>query len=35
MARIHLYVAAACAVALAGDPDMLQDVCVADYASRE
>nr|ACG37538.1 rhicadhesin receptor precursor [Zea mays] len=41
MARIHLYVvAAACAVALAlavpalaGDPDMLQDVCVADYAS--
>ncbi|KAJ1253866.1 hypothetical protein BS78_03G124800 [Paspalum vaginatum] len=41
MARmIHLYVAAACAVALAlpapavaGDPDMLQDVCVADKAS--
>ncbi|EES02802.1 germin-like protein 1-1 [Sorghum bicolor] len=40
MARIHLYLAAACAVALAlaapalaGDPDMLQDVCVADYAS--
>jgi quercetin dioxygenase-like cupin family protein len=40
MARIHLYVAAACAVVLAlaaptlaGDPDMLQDVCVADYAS--
>jgi len=42
MARIQLYVAAACAVVLAlaapalgGDPDMLQDVCVADYASRE
>jgi hypothetical protein len=42
MARIHLYVAAACAVVLAlaaptlaGDPDMLQDVCVADYASRK
>lgn len=40
MARIHLYVAAACAVvlalaapALAGDPDLLQDVCVADLAS--
>ncbi|CAL4964092.1 unnamed protein product [Urochloa decumbens] len=40
MARIHLYVAAACAVVLvlaaptiAGDPDMLQDVCVADRAS--
>ncbi|XP_062208389.1 germin-like protein 1-1 [Phragmites australis] len=40
MARIHLYVAAACAVvlalaapSLAGDPDMLQDVCVADLAS--
>jgi hypothetical protein len=38
--RIHLYVAAACAVVLAlaaptlaGDPDMLQDVCVADMAS--
>ena len=42
MARIHLYVAAACAVvlalaapALAGDPDLLQDVCVADLASRK
>jgi hypothetical protein len=42
MAKVHLYVAAACAVvlalaapALAGDPDMLQDVCPADYASRE
>lgn len=42
MARIHLYVAAACAVVLAlasptlaGDPDMLQDVCVADLASRK
>ncbi|CAO2162209.1 unnamed protein product [Urochloa humidicola] len=40
MERIHLYVAAACAVvlalaapALAGDPDLLQDVCVADLAS--
>ncbi|KAF8724275.1 hypothetical protein HU200_021302 [Digitaria exilis] len=40
MARIHLCIAAACAVvlalaapALAGDPDMLQDVCVADMAS--
>ena len=40
MAKVHLYVAAACAVvlalatpALAGDPDMLQDVCPADYAS--
>ncbi|CAD6238810.1 unnamed protein product [Miscanthus lutarioriparius] len=40
MASIQLYVAAACAVvfalaapALGGDPDMLQDVCVADYAS--
>ncbi|TVU22731.1 hypothetical protein EJB05_32448, partial [Eragrostis curvula] len=37
MARVHLYVAAACAVvlalaapSLAGDPDMLQDICVAD-----
>ena len=42
MARIHLYVAAACAVVLAlaaptlaGDPDMLQDICVADYKSLE
>ena len=42
MARIHLYVAAACAVVLAlaaptlaGDPDLLQDVCVADLASRK
>ena len=42
MARIHLYIAAACAVVLAltaptlaGDPDMLQDVCVADLNSRE
>ncbi|XP_062208812.1 germin-like protein 1-1 [Phragmites australis] len=40
MARIHLYVAAACTVvlalavlSLAGDPDMLQDICVADLAS--
>ncbi|TVU22733.1 hypothetical protein EJB05_32450 [Eragrostis curvula] len=40
MARVHLYVAAACAVvfalaapSLAGDPDMLQDICVADKAS--
>ncbi|KAG2570055.1 germin-like protein 1-1 [Panicum virgatum] len=40
MARIHLYIAAACAVVLAltaptlaGDPDMLQDVCVADLNS--
>ncbi|PAN31232.1 hypothetical protein GQ55_5G406800 [Panicum hallii var. hallii] len=40
MAKIHLYMAAACAVVLAlaaptlaGDPDMLQDVCVADLAS--
>ncbi|PVH38974.1 hypothetical protein PAHAL_5G406000 [Panicum hallii] len=40
MARIHPYVAAACAVVLvlaaptvAVDPDMLQDVCVADRAS--
>ncbi|CAL4950370.1 unnamed protein product [Urochloa decumbens] len=40
MARIHLYVAAACtavlvlaALTIAGDPDMLQDVCVADRAS--
>ncbi|CAO2173959.1 unnamed protein product [Urochloa humidicola] len=40
MERIHLYVAAACAVVLAlaaptlaGDPDLLQDVCVADLAS--
>ena len=41
MARIHLYVAAACAFvlalapsSLAGDPDMLQDICVADRMSR-
>ncbi|KAL6850424.1 hypothetical protein ACP4OV_021051 [Aristida adscensionis] len=40
MARVHLYVAAACAVvlalaapSLAGDPDMLQDICVADMMS--
>ncbi|KAF8661878.1 hypothetical protein HU200_056838 [Digitaria exilis] len=40
MASTHLYVAAACAVvlllaapAIAGDPDMLQDVCVADRDS--
>ncbi|TVU22720.1 hypothetical protein EJB05_32437 [Eragrostis curvula] len=40
MARVQLYVAAACTVvlalaapSLAGDPDMLQDVCVADKAS--
>ncbi|KAL6626347.1 hypothetical protein ACP70R_030073 [Stipagrostis hirtigluma subsp. patula] len=40
MARAHLYLAAACAVvlalaapSLAGDPDMLQDICVADRAS--
>ncbi|GJN38008.1 hypothetical protein PR202_gb27014 [Eleusine coracana subsp. coracana] len=40
MAKIHLYVAAACAVvlalapfSLAGDPDMLQDICVADLMS--
>ncbi|OEL19551.1 Germin-like protein 1-1 [Dichanthelium oligosanthes] len=40
MVRIHLYAAAACAVVLAlaastlaGDPDMLQDICVADRAS--
>ncbi|CAL4950367.1 unnamed protein product [Urochloa decumbens] len=40
MARIHLYVIAACAVVLvlaaptiAADPDHLQDVCVADRAS--
>jgi hypothetical protein len=42
MARVQLWVAAACAVvlalaapSLAGDPDMLQDVCVADLASRK
>ena len=42
MARLHLSAIAACAVllalaapSLAGDPDMLQDVCVADLASRE
>ncbi|KAL6598825.1 hypothetical protein ACP70R_046085 [Stipagrostis hirtigluma subsp. patula] len=41
MARAHLYLAAACAVvlalaapSLAGDPDMLQDICIADRASR-
>ncbi|GJN06341.1 hypothetical protein PR202_ga24063 [Eleusine coracana subsp. coracana] len=40
MAKIHLYVAAACTVvvalaapSLAGDPDMLQDICVADMMS--
>ncbi|KAK3159833.1 hypothetical protein QOZ80_1BG0051610 [Eleusine coracana subsp. coracana] len=40
MARAHLYIAAACAVvlalaapSLAGDPDMLQDICVADLMS--
>jgi quercetin dioxygenase-like cupin family protein len=40
MARAHLYVAAACAVvlalavpSLAGDPDMLQDICPADTMS--
>ncbi|GJN38005.1 hypothetical protein PR202_gb27011 [Eleusine coracana subsp. coracana] len=40
MARAHLYIAAVCAVvlalaapSLAGDPDMLQDICVADLMS--
>ncbi|KAK3159832.1 hypothetical protein QOZ80_1BG0051600 [Eleusine coracana subsp. coracana] len=40
MARAHLFVAAACAIvlalatpSLAGDPDMLQDICVADLMS--
>ncbi|GJN38009.1 hypothetical protein PR202_gb27015 [Eleusine coracana subsp. coracana] len=39
MAGAHLYVAAACAIvltlaapSLAGDPDMLQDICVADLS---
>jgi hypothetical protein len=41
MARFHLPVLCAAvllalaAPSLAGDPDMLQDVCVADMASRE
>ena len=42
MAGLQLSVLAACAVlfvlaapSIAGDPDMLQDVCVADLASRE
>ncbi|RLN24489.1 germin-like protein 1-1 [Panicum miliaceum] len=41
MAKIHLYITAACAImlalailTLAGDPDMLQDVCVADLTSH-